>query len=398
MIIAVDFDGTIVEHRYPDIGREKPFAIETLKKLTEEQHRLILWTVRKGKLLQEAVDFCRTRGLDFYAVNRNFPEENEPEERKLKADLWIDDRNLGGLPDWGTIYRMIRNNWTFDELKRQDEFEHPAVSPACFFRRFFRKAKLLLGVLLLLTSCTSYQKIPYLQDFETVNATEEVTAMYDAHIRPKDLLTITVNTTDPEAAAPFNLTVQSAANSNLTQWVTQQAALQQYLVDNQGNIDFPVLGELHLGGLSMNEAESMIREKLQPFLKETPIVTVRMVNYKISVLGEVAKPGTFIINNEKVNVLEALAMAGDMTIWGLRDNVKLVREEENGKRNIVVLDLNRADIVKSPYYHLQQNDILYVSPNKTKAKNSDTGQSTSLWVSATSILVSIASLLVTIFK
>ena len=398
MIIAVDFDGTIVEHRYPDIGREKPFAIETLKKLTEEQHRLILWTVRKGKLLQEAVDFCRTRGLDFYAVNRNFPEENEPEERKLRADLWIDDRNLGGLPDWGTIYRMIRNNWTFDELKRQDEFEHPAVSPACFFRRFFRKAKLLLGVLLLLTSCTSYQKIPYLQDFETVNATEEVTAMYDAHIRPKDLLTITVNTTDPEAAAPFNLTVQSAANSNLTQWVTQQAALQQYLVDNQGNIDFPVLGELHLGGLSMNEAESMIREKLQPFLKETPIVTVRMVNYKISVLGEVAKPGTFIINNEKVNVLEALAMAGDMTIWGLRDNVKLVREEENGKRNIVVLDLNRADIVKSPYYHLQQNDILYVSPNKTKAKNSDTGQSTSLWVSAASILVSIASLLVTIFK
>lgn len=148
----------------------------------------------------------------------------------------------------------------------------------------------------------------------------------------------------------------------------------------------------------MNEAENMIREKLQPFLKETPIVTVRMVNYKISVLGEVAKPGTFIINNEKVNVLEALAMAGDMTIWGLRDNVKLVREEENGKRNIVVLDLNRADIVKSPYYHLQQNDILYVSPNKTKAKNSDTGQSTSLWVSATSILVSIASLLVTIFK
>ena len=398
MIIAVDFDGTIVEHRYPDIGREKPFAIETLKKLAEEQHRLILWTVRKGKLLQEAVEFCRTRGLDFYAVNRNFPEENEPEERKLRADLWIDDRNLGGLPDWGTIYRMIRNNWTFDELKRQDEFEHPAVSPACFFRRFFRKAKLLLGVLLLLTSCTSYQKIPYLQDFETVNATEEVTAMYDAHIRPKDLLTITVNTTDPEAAAPFNLTVQSAANSNLTQWVTQQAALQQYLVDNQGNIDFPVLGELHLGGLSMNEAESMIREKLQPFLKETPIVTVRMVNYKISVLGEVAKPGTFIINNEKVNVLEALAMAGDMTIWGLRDNVKLVREEENGKRNIVVLDLNRADIVKSPYYHLQQNDILYVSPNKTKAKNSDTGQSTSLWVSATSILVSIASLLVTIFK
>lgn len=222
--------------------------------------------------------------------------------------------------------------------------------------------------------------------------------MYDAHIRPKDLLTITVNTTDPEAAAPFNLTVQSTITSNQTYTVTQQAALQQYLVDNQGTIDFPVLGELQVSGLSIKAAENLIREKLQPYLKETPIVTVRMMNYKISVLGEVAKPGTFTISNEKVNVLEALAMAGDMTIWGIRDNVKLVREDENGKREIIVLNLNQADIVDSPYYYLQQNDILYVSPNKTKAKNSDTGQSTSLWVSATSILVSIASLLVTIFK
>ena len=222
--------------------------------------------------------------------------------------------------------------------------------------------------------------------------------MYDAHIRPKDLLTITINTTDPEAAAPFNLTVQSTITSNQTYTVTQQAALQQYLVDNQGTIDFPVLGELQVSGLSIKAAENLIREKLQPYLKETPIVTVRMMNYKISVLGEVAKPGTFTISNEKVNVLEALAMAGDMTIWGIRDNVKLVREDENGKREIIVLNLNQADIVDSPYYYLQQNDILYVSPNKTKAKNSDTGQSTSLWVSATSILVSIASLLVTIFK
>lgn len=258
---------------------------------------------------------------------------------------------------------------------------------------------LILGVCsLLLYSCTSYQKIPYLQGIEAVNNTQEILPMYDAHIRPKDLLTITVNTTDPEAAAPFNLTVQSTITSNQTYTVTQQAALQQYLVDNQGTIDFPVLGELQVSGLSIKAAENLIREKLQPYLKETPIVTVRMMNYKISVLGEVAKPGTFTISNEKVNVLEALAMAGDMTIWGIRDNVKLVREDENGKREIIVINLNQADIVDSPYYYLQQNDILYVSPNKTKAKNSDTGQSTSLWVSATSILVSIASLLVTIFK
>ena len=106
----------------------------------------------------------------------------------------------------------------------------------------------------------------------------------------------------------------------------------------------------------------------------------------------------FTVNNEKVNILEALAMAGDLTVWGLRDNVKLIREDANGKREIINIDLNKAEIITSPYYYLQQNDILYVSPNKTKAKNSDIGQSTSLWFSATSILVSIASLLVTIFR
>ena len=119
MIIAVDFDGTIVEHQYPAIGREKPFAIDTLKKLAKEHHRLILWTVREGKLLQEAIDFCKERGLEFYAVNRNYPEEKHPTERKLRAEMWIDDRNLGGLPDWGTIYQMIQDNLTFNDLMNQ---------------------------------------------------------------------------------------------------------------------------------------------------------------------------------------------------------------------------------------------------------------------------------------
>ena len=272
----------------------------------------------------------------------------------------------------------------------------------------------------LLTSCFSYKKVPYLQDdhgsqrridrlfsfkkapdlqdAKVVDSLQKQLSLYDAKIMPKDLLTITVNTTDPEAAAPFNLTVQSSVNVARSTSLTQQPTLQQYLVSNDGTIDFPVLGSLQISGLTKSEAENLIREKLGAYLKETPIVTVRMTNYKISVLGEVAKPGTFTVSNEKVNVLEALAMAGDMTIWGLRDNVKLVREKENGEKEIVLLDLNRADIVNSPYYYLQQNDILYVSPNKTKAKNSDIGQSTSLWVSATSILVSLASLLVTIFK
>ena len=247
-------------------------------------------------------------------------------------------------------------------------------------------------------SCTSYKNVPYLQNPEVVNSYLDSLPMYDAKIMPKDLLTITVNTSDPEAAAPFNLIVQSPINVARTSNLTQQPSLQQYLVNNDGFIDFPVLGRLQVGGLTKNEAENLIREKLGDYLRETPIVTVRMSNYKIAVLGEVARPGMFTVNNEKVNIFEALAMAGDLTVWGLRDNVKLIREDATGKREIISLNLNNAEIVTCPYYYLQQNDILYVSPNKTKAKNSDIGQSTSLWFSATSILVSIASLLVTIFR
>lgn len=181
-------------------------------------------------------------------------------------------------------------------------------------------------------------------------------------------------------------------------YATTQPVLQQYLVDNEGNISFPVLGELHLGGLTKKQAEQVIVEKLSPYMKETPIVTVRMVNYKISVIGEVTRPGTFTISNEKVNLLEALAMAGDMTVYGLRDNVKLIREDAAGKQQIIALDLNKAETILSPYYWLQQNDIIYVTPNKAKARNSDIGNSTSLWFSATSILVSLASLLFNILK
>lgn len=125
MTIAVDFDGTIVEHDYPRIGRERPFATETLRRLINDQHRLILWTVREGQLLQEAVDWCKSKGVEFYAVNKDYPEEevekNNHFSRKLKVDVWIDDRNIGGLPDWGVIYEMISRNKTWDDIMRQSE-------------------------------------------------------------------------------------------------------------------------------------------------------------------------------------------------------------------------------------------------------------------------------------
>ena len=241
-------------------------------------------------------------------------------------------------------------------------------------------SKLTFVVLLpfLFTACQSYKKVPYLQDTEVINQTEQKEKLYDAKIMPKDLLTIVVSCTSPELAAPFNLTVASPTNLSVANTLaTTQPVLQTYLVDNEGKISFPVL---------------------KPYMKEAPIVTVRMVNYKISVIGEVTRPGTFTISNEKVNLLEALAMAGDMTVYGLRDNVKLIREDATGKQEIITLDLNKSETILSPYYWLQQNDVVYVTPNKAKARNSDIGNSTSLWFSATSILVSLASLLFNILK
>jgi len=140
MTIAVDFDGTIVRHRYPAIGEEILFATETLKKLIEEHHKLILWSVREGKLLDEAVEWCRERGVEFYAVNRDYPEEditlNQHFSRKLKVDMFIDDRNIGGLPDWGTIYHMIHDNKTWEQVLMAEMNQKPP-KPKSFWQRLF---------------------------------------------------------------------------------------------------------------------------------------------------------------------------------------------------------------------------------------------------------------------
>lgn len=250
--------------------------------------------------------------------------------------------------------------------------------------------------LLLLSSCTSYKKVPYLQDDYVMKNLQEARPMYDVKIMPKDLLTITVNTADPEVEVAdfFNLTVQSSYNTSRSTSLSQQPTLQQYLVSNEGTIDFPVLGRLQVSGLTKGEAENLIREKLGVYL-QNPIVTVRMSNYKISVLGEVARPGIFTVNYEKINVFEALSLAGDLTIWGMRDNVKLIRENADGQSEVIKLNLNNSNIVDSPYYYLQQNDVLYVTPNKSKAKNSGIGQSTPLWFSAATTFVSVANIIAT---
>ena len=247
---------------------------------------------------------------------------------------------------------------------------------------------LAIAAVCLMTSCSSTKNVTYFQHREAMEKAIQG-HLADARIMPKDVLTITVSTTTPEAARPFNL---------LT--LTSQTTLQTYLVDNEGIINYPVVGELKVGGLTKTEAEKLITEKISPYLKESenPVVTVRMSSFSISVLGEVNHPGTFPIEREKINVLEALARAGDLTIYGVRNNVTLIREESDGTKSYHTLNLNDANIVNSPYYNLQQNDIIYVEPNKSKAQSSAIGSMTTLWLSATSILVSVATLLVSILR
>ena len=247
--------------------------------------------------------------------------------------------------------------------------------------------------IILLSSCKSHRQVPYMQDLSTIKASKN--ELFEARIIPKDLLTITVHTSEPELAAPFNMTVQvTAAN---TSSLYSQPVLQQYLVDNDGNIELPVLGIIQVGGMRKDTVEQMIQEKLKMYLTDA-IVTVRFVNYKISVLGEVVSPGVFTVPNEKINIFEALALAKDMTIYGQRTNVKIIRENAAGKQQVEVVNLTDANIVNSPYYYLQQNDIVYVTPNKMKARNSDVGSTTTIAISAVSILISIASLMFNILR
>ena len=266
----------------------------------------------------------------------------------------------------------------------------------------------LLNLLLLalisvaMISCGSSKGVAYLQEDDSDGMFEEAfaaqsAAMYDAKIMPKDLLTITVSATEPEAVRPFNLVMPSYTSGSDIR-TTGQAQLQTYLVDNAGYVNFPVMGQILLKGLTKNQAEEKLKGMLKDYIKEDPIVSVKFVNYKISVIGEVARPNTFTIVNEKVNIFEALAMAGDMTIWGRRDNVKIIREDAEGKKRIIYLNLNDKNIIYSDDFYLQQNDVVYVEPNKVKAQNSEIGQATSLWISGASILISIAGLVVNILR
>ena len=204
---------------------------------------------------------------------------------------------------------------------------------------------------------------------------------------------------NPEASAPFYRKIgQNKDSGSASTTGMQDANLLSYLVDNQGNIDFPVLGMVKVMGLTNRECEALIREKLQPYLKETPNVTVRTSNYKFSVLGEVNAPGTYTTDAEKVTIFEALAQAGDMTLFSVRDDVQLLREDSTGVRRIYHLNLNEANIAQSPYFYLQQNDVVYVKPTKAKVRTNTFNSNSSMWITLLSIVTSITSLVLAISK
>ena len=265
-----------------------------------------------------------------------------------------------------------------------------------------KKILILFGILLLattlLSSCGTTKQIAYLQNSDSIDFAQS-RFLYDARIMPKDQITISVNTTTPEASVPFNLLLQNSYTQGRSV-SSANSTLMPYLVDNDGFINFPIVGRLKVGGLTKAEAEQLVTEKIRPYMAESenPVVTVTMASYSVSVLGEVNRPGTFQVSREKITILEALAQAGDLTIYGVRDRVKLIREDATGKKSIETLNLCDANIINSPYYYLQQNDVVYVEPNKIKAQNSKVGQTTTLWFSATSILVSLTSLLYNILK
>ena len=176
---------------------------------------------------------------------------------------------------------------------------------------------------------------------------------------------------------------------------SSQNGFYRYLVDIDGNIDFPVVGKIHVAGLTIEQVSAAVKEALQPYFKDDKsfMVNTYMMNYSVSVLGEVKSPGTFDVARNKMTVLEALAKAGDMTVYGKRDNLKILRELPDGTYEIHELDMRDANIFNSPYYYLQQRDIVYVEPNEAMAQNSKIGQTTQLWVRGVSITVSLGSLL-----
>ena len=243
----------------------------------------------------------------------------------------------------------------------------------------------LWGVIFLMFAgaCTTTKNVAYFQDLADTSKiyTQVIKGTYEVQIQPDDILEIIINNINPEAAAPFNLgntnpslipgsqIIQGPTGIKLNTPPTNNGTGEGYLVDKNGTINFPVLGKMRVQGLTIPQLKDSLRFKLDKYLQD-PIINIRLLNYKITVLGEVLRPSAYSIPSERVTVVDAIGMAGDLTIYGKRENVLLIREE-NGQRKFIRLNLNSSNIFESSYYYLKQNDIIYVEPNKQKIASTD---------------------------
>ena len=258
--------------------------------------------------------------------------------------------------------------------------------------------KIVLSLLVLgLFSCASRKDVVYFQNIDGL-ANQEKSPSYEIKIQPDDLLMIIVSAEDPESAVPFNLTTVSVAGSGPgnIQTFRGQETIQSYLVDARGNIDFPVLGKLKVSGLTRTEIMTLFENKISAYIKK-PIINLRIVNFKVSVQGEVTNPGIFDVKSERITIIEALAMAKDLTVYGKRDNILIIREID-GVKTYNRVDITKADFINSPFYYLAQNDVIYVEPNKTKINGAKVGPNTGVIIAVTSLLITLVTLIVTTTK
>jgi len=257
--------------------------------------------------------------------------------------------------------------------------------------RLFSKYSLLFGLcfafVILISSCGSRKNMVYLQpDSTQINTLYE---QYVPKIQPSDILTVVVTAADPKVTAPFN-PLSTMSSGNITQQ-TDMALRPTYTVDEAGDITLPMLGKVRVAGLTRVQAIEKLRLELGTYIKD-PGVNINFNNFRISVLGEVARPGSFTLPSERITVLEALSMAGDLTIRGVRENVMLIREVD-GKKTTHRLDLTQQNTLNSPYYYLAQNDVIYVEPSKVQINNAKLGANTNVIISVASLIITVISVL-----
>lgn len=241
------------------------------------------------------------------------------------------------------------------------------------------------------------KELAYFQNMDSVNL-EGVKMRPEIHIKPNDELTITVTSTNPEAAEPFNMTLRGENySSSVSTNVTKQ--LYTYVVDQDGYITFPVLGKVKVGGLTRPQCEDFLLDQVKPYFaeEERPVVKVRYSSFTVTVIGEVSGSRTLNVSNERLSIIEALAQAGDLSVYGKRPNVLLIRELPNGEKVTARYNLNDANMLNSDFYYLQQNDVVYIEPHKAKARSADVN-SYMFWTPISSVLLSLATLVISLTK